>query len=262
MPVSPPSSGFARAFALAVLALCVTSAHSAGFADCLLDKLPGLNNDSAAQAVLNICLRDNPGGFQSVEQGSGRGLFSYRSGDECTLKKAASTQSRRAGQLIFSACKKLYDNSSPLEADAGPVTSEQPSTNVPRPDKNPIVPIDANRASSTPSSQPSEATQTHYAKIYTAHPDADAIFSHATFKHWVQQNPKYQTVIDHGKTDQIIEMFSAYKRYLQQEEANQKRRWLKIKAQQELPAHRSCTFRSVMTDDDYRACGANPPRTN
>ena len=74
-----------------------------------------------------------------------------------------------------------------------------------------------NAAPQVPSSTlQSEATKEHYAKIYRAHPDADDIFLNSAFQDWVQQNPKYDAVISNGSTDQIIEMFSAYKQYLKQ----------------------------------------------
>ncbi|THF55902.1 hypothetical protein [Pseudothauera rhizosphaerae] len=83
--------------------------QAANYGTCLLDKLPGTANDVAANAIVQVCLAENPGGIQAVAQGSGRGWFSHKSGAECTAKLAADTRSNRAAALIRQACVKLYD---------------------------------------------------------------------------------------------------------------------------------------------------------
>lgn len=98
---------------LATLALAASPAYAANFATCLLDKLPGTANDVAAQAVYQVCLADHPGGIEAVAQGSGRGLFGFGSGAECTAKKAGETRSNRAAVLVGVACRKLYDEDGP-----------------------------------------------------------------------------------------------------------------------------------------------------
>ena len=91
------------------LALAAAQAHSANYATCLLDKLPGTQNDVAAQANMQVCLGKHPGGIEAVPQGEGLGLFGFNSGAECTAKKAGDTRSNRAAILIGVACRKLYD---------------------------------------------------------------------------------------------------------------------------------------------------------
>lgn len=86
---------------------------AANHATCLLDKLPGTANDVAAQAVNQLCRSENPGGLQAVAQGSGRGMFSFKSGAECTAKKAGGTRSNQAAYLIGATCRKLYDEDGP-----------------------------------------------------------------------------------------------------------------------------------------------------
>lgn len=98
---------------ITVLLLVPGMALAGNFATCLLDKLPGLQSDTAAQAAYQVCLADYPGGMASVGQGSGRGFFSHDSGAECTLKKASETRSQRAGQMIGYACRTLYDEPKP-----------------------------------------------------------------------------------------------------------------------------------------------------
>lgn len=90
--------------------LCVAGpALAANMATCLLDKLPGTQNDVAAQAVFQVCSAEHPGGIQAVPQGDGRGMLGLKSGPECTAKKAGDTRSTRAAELIGMACRRLYD---------------------------------------------------------------------------------------------------------------------------------------------------------
>lgn len=96
-------------------ALLPTQALAGNFATCLLDKLPSLQNDIAAQAVYQHCEGMYPTGLPAVKQGSGRGLFSFNSGAECTAKKAGETRSVRAAALIGVACRRLYDEPNPFD---------------------------------------------------------------------------------------------------------------------------------------------------
>jgi len=90
--------------------LCIAApALAANMATCLLDKLPGTQNDVAAQAVFQVCSAEHPGGIQAVPQGDGRGMLGFKSGPECTAKKAGDTRSTRAAELIGIACRRLYD---------------------------------------------------------------------------------------------------------------------------------------------------------
>lgn len=93
----------------AALLLIAPAAWAADFATCILDKAPQVANDTAAQAVYQVCLGEHPGGFEAVRQGSGRGLLAYKDGADCTVKLASNTWSNRAAVLIGAACRKLYD---------------------------------------------------------------------------------------------------------------------------------------------------------
>ena len=84
--------------------------------------------------------------------------------------------------------------------------------------KQPSEPIDWEKGVITPPQvnqvQPatSEAeTAAHYQAIYQAHPDADAVATSAQFQHWLTMYPTYRTVMESGSTQQIIEMFTAFK---------------------------------------------------
>lgn len=90
-------------------AISSTSALADNYATCLLDKMPGLQNESAAHAAMQVCLSNHPQGFAAIPQGEGRGFFGYDSGAECALEKSAATISRAAAYQIRLACNKLYD---------------------------------------------------------------------------------------------------------------------------------------------------------
>lgn len=83
------------------------------YAKCIVDKMPGVQNDAAAYATVKVCLDKYPGGLAEIEKGSGRGILSFDSGAECAAKKAAATQSQVGGQAIYSACAILYDKPKP-----------------------------------------------------------------------------------------------------------------------------------------------------
>ncbi|ENO90438.1 hypothetical protein [Thauera linaloolentis] len=97
---------------LAFSLLAPLAAH-ANYAECILDRMPGVQNDAAAYAAHQVCLSDFPGGLQAVKQGSGRGFFGFDSGAECTLKKAGDTRSQRGAAMISASCRKLYDEPTP-----------------------------------------------------------------------------------------------------------------------------------------------------
>ena len=63
-------------------------------------------------------MSENPGGIEAVAQGSGRGWFGFKSGAECTAKKAAQTRSNRAAVLVGVSCRKLYDEDGWWKKDA------------------------------------------------------------------------------------------------------------------------------------------------
>lgn len=102
-----------KGYCAAICLLLSSQAWAGNFAECILDKMPGVNNDVAASVVWRSCSSEHPGGIESVKQGSGRGLFGYADGAACTIKRASSTPSVRAAQMINSACRKLYDENGP-----------------------------------------------------------------------------------------------------------------------------------------------------
>lgn len=102
-------------FLATALGLLSQTALGGDYAHCILDSAPGLQSDAAAYAAHSVCISKYPGGLNSVEQGSGRGFFSFKSGAECTLKRANETRSHRAAVMISVACRKLYDERNPFD---------------------------------------------------------------------------------------------------------------------------------------------------
>ena len=97
----------------ATLTAACAPAWAANYATCILDKAPGVANDTAAHAVHQLCMSEHPGGIGAVPQGSGRGLFGFNSGAECTAKKAGETRSNQAAAMVGMACRRLYDEDGP-----------------------------------------------------------------------------------------------------------------------------------------------------
>lgn len=95
---------------LVVLALA-SPAWASNYAECILDRAPKAQNDVAAGAIHEVCLSENPGGLPAVGQGSGRGVFSHKSGAACVAAVSRDTRSVRAAQLISASCRRLYDES-------------------------------------------------------------------------------------------------------------------------------------------------------
>jgi hypothetical protein len=79
------------------------------FATCILDRMPKSQNDAATRAIMKVCLKKYPKGYEGIFQGSGTGWFGYDSGAECAAEKAANTSNTLAGRTIYIACKCLYD---------------------------------------------------------------------------------------------------------------------------------------------------------
>lgn len=85
------------------------SAAAGNYETCILDRMPGAQNDAVAIAVVRLCKEKYPGILNAALQGEGRGWFGYDSGAACAAKKAANTPNNRAARIIFYACNRLYD---------------------------------------------------------------------------------------------------------------------------------------------------------
>lgn len=76
------------------------------YAQCILDKMPGVASDVAANAIAQVCLHDYPEGFRTAESGSS--LLGFDSGAACVAKKAHDTSSRQGAGIIYLACHHRY----------------------------------------------------------------------------------------------------------------------------------------------------------
>ena len=103
--------------AIITLLVCPSMAMADNFAECLLDKLPGVQNDATAYAAAQLCAAKYPERYESIAQGAGRGFFSYESGAECALAKGAETRSNSAAGQIRVACNRLYNEPTGLFDD-------------------------------------------------------------------------------------------------------------------------------------------------
>ena len=83
--------------------------------------------------------------------------------------------------------------------------------------EQPRIPPEASAPSAAPQvstdSKPAvdAAVNEHLNRIYAAYPDADAIFASADFRTWMARYPAYQRIASEGTTQEVIEMFTAYK---------------------------------------------------
>lgn len=97
------------ASALILFLVTVPVMAADNFAECIIDRMPGAQNDAVAGAIHRACLQEHPGGLDAVPQGSGRGWFSYESGNECIIKKGEKIASPRGGMILTGSCNKLYN---------------------------------------------------------------------------------------------------------------------------------------------------------
>ncbi len=114
-----------------------------------------------------------------------------------------------------------------------------------------------------PSSAPPvlSAQEVHMQRIYAVHPDANEIYMSAEFARWLTRTPKFKHVTASGTTQEVIDMFSAYKRRLKAEnqrfdQSIERRNNAAAEAQVRQSV---CKYKAVMTDNDYFVCGVNPP---
>ena len=56
------------------------------------------------------------------------------------------------------------------------------------------------------------AQEVHMQEIYAAHPDANEIYRSTEFGRWLTRTPKFKHVPTDGTTQEVIDMFSAFKR--------------------------------------------------
>lgn len=179
----------------AVFAVLSMPAFAANYADCLLDNLPGVKNAQAHAAALKICASKFPDRFFDVRRGSGRGLMGAKSPEQCTLKNARDTSWKPSAAMISRSCACLYATSS------GPTDMCERYT----------LPSNIREQHSIQSDAQLLQIETHYRRIYTAHPDADALFANRSFQSWWLNDPAKAKILSEGTTKQIIKLMSDFK---------------------------------------------------
>jgi hypothetical protein len=85
-------------------------AWAGNFAECILSKMPGSANAATSGAVYQTCSQDFPDRYAGVIRGSGKGLFGYKDGNACIIKKGKETSFQPAASSIAVACRCLYDD--------------------------------------------------------------------------------------------------------------------------------------------------------
>jgi len=100
---------FSNGIVLAGLCFLSPGALAGNFAECILDDMPGASNGAASGAVFRSCSQAYPEKYYGVIKGSGKGMFGFKDGNACTIKKGKATTFQPAASAIAVACGCLYD---------------------------------------------------------------------------------------------------------------------------------------------------------
>lgn len=101
---------FSNSIFLAGLCVFSPGVLASNFADCILDKMPGVSNGAASAAVFQSCGQEYQDRYEGVVRGSGKGLFGFKDGNACVVKLAKETVFQPAATAIAVACRCLYDD--------------------------------------------------------------------------------------------------------------------------------------------------------
>lgn len=178
-----------------LLALVAAQAQAANFATCVVENMAGVKNAMAYTAALNICSQRFPDKFYEIRRGSARGLLNNTSPDQCTLEKTKDTAWQPAAALIKQSCDCLY-------------TKSNSSTDMCMRYR---LPAEILGQHTYQNDEQLLNVETHYRKIYAAHPDADALFASKSFQAWWVNDKAKTKILTSGTTQQIIRLMSEYK---------------------------------------------------
>ena len=105
-----------RLFILCMLGLIITGCNlkkPTNFAECILEEMPGVSNESVRFAIHRQCSSQFPEKYNAIKKGSGLGFRSnFKNRDECVIKKNKDIVSRNASININIACSCLYEKPS------------------------------------------------------------------------------------------------------------------------------------------------------
>ena len=93
---------------LLLLPFAALAGTGSNYAECLIENMPGVANEQAHWAGLNMCRSAHPQQFTNIEKGSGQGFFSKQTPEQCTLTKARDTRWQYSANMIRAACDCLY----------------------------------------------------------------------------------------------------------------------------------------------------------
>lgn len=189
--------GTKKALICALFALFLSgTATASNYAGCLLEVLPGTQNQPAFGAAMRLCADRYPDRWFTIQRGSGRGLFSFKSPASCTIDKGKSTSWHLAANQIRIACDCLYSESRG-EWDMCQRYTLPQNIWEQHPDAKTVA--------------QQLAIEHHYRRIYSAHPDADFLFSRSDFQAWWLGEPNRSKVMTSGTTQQIIKLMTDFK---------------------------------------------------
>ncbi len=97
-----------KTFAAVVFLVAVNAAHAGNFAECILDKMPGVSNLQAAIAVRASCVKEYPRQYEGVYKGVGLDWFGFKDAEACVIKKSRDTAQPNAAYMISLACRCMY----------------------------------------------------------------------------------------------------------------------------------------------------------
>lgn len=180
---------------LAALALAASPAW-ANYAQCLLESLPGTQNAPAFGAAMQMCGQKYPDRLFDIKRGEGRGLLGYKTANACTVDKGKATSWQPAAYQIKAACDCLYGES---RGDWDMCQRYE------------IPPGVREQHTNSKTVKEQIALEHHYRRIYTAHPDADALFDRKDFQAWWVKDPAKAKIMSSGSTQQIIKLMSDFK---------------------------------------------------
>lgn len=97
-----------KRIALLLVFACPIAVFAGNYATCLIDKMPGSENEIFTSSVIAECSAEHTGTLYAIKKGSGLGFFGFKNAEACVQSKTKTTPNRRAAVMISRACGCLY----------------------------------------------------------------------------------------------------------------------------------------------------------
>ena len=165
--------------------------------------------------------------------------------EDCVLENMEKAQNPAAASMIRKACQDKHSG-------AGGWGNNDEIAVLPSLDLSEFM-APQKVAQQTPQKSPSQAEKDHFGAIFAAHPNADTLMEEEKFLKW-SDTPARQHVLDSGTTQEVIHLFDEYVEY-----KNTPVIISSDSPSSSLPSKPKCVYKSVMSNDDYAACGLSPP---